>query len=259
MPKKFKVCDIQALLQHLSKETGESLDHYGLGVISEKMNERVSHKYLYDNLFKAVERSKEPTDELNLSPNKIDEIARFLGYENFQDFVESRKETVDPVLEFLTGAYYSYVRKNSIETSLLRSPVLIYRDRNTINFLLKGPRWRYKGELSYLDGCLFCLMKSDAIGKSFYHVYKIGKAKSPEVLMGIFAGISSSNDPIGGRCVLVKRKEKFEELENRSLSIDELNASNSNEENKLANFFFSFEDNNLRINNPYGFDFDDLL
>lgn len=259
MPKKFKVCDIQALLEHLSKETGESLDHYGLGVISDKMDEEVSHKYLYDNLFKAVERSEKPTDELNLSPNKIDAISRFVGYENFNEFVESRKESVDPVLGSLAGAYYSYVRKNALETSILQSPVKIYKVRNVVYFLLKGPRWIYKGELKYIDGCLFCLMKSDAIGKSFHHVYKIGKIKSPKVLMGIFSGVSSSNDPIGGRCVLIRKSEEFEELENCSISAEELNASDNADYNKLAQFFERFEDNNLRINIPYGFDFDDLV
>lgn len=259
MPKKFKVSEIRALLEYLSRSTGESLDHYGLGVISDKMNEIVSHKYLYENLLKATERTEDDSGELSLSPSKIDDIAHYLGFKNFNDFVESLEKPIDPVLQALTGDYYSYVRKNSMKTSLLQSPVKIYRAGNSILLRLKGPRWEYKGELTYIDGCLFCLMRSDVIGKSFHHVYKIGKIKQPQVLMGIFSGVSSSNDPIGGRCLLVRQHIDFHELENKMISEEELICSGSDEELRLVHYFKDFQDNNLRINNPYGFDFDDLV
>ena len=258
MPVNYRKRDIKHLLEHLSRETNESLDHHGFGRISDLVGGSISQKYLYDNLYGKI-KSAGDDDEIRLSPNKMDELAKFLGYQNFNSFLDYINMPLDPILKSLEGSYYSYVRKRSKTGSLLCSPVCIERKENRIILTLKGANWSYLGELTIVDGCLFCTMKSEESKKSFHHVYKVGKSEFPKVLMGLFTGVSSANDPIAGRCVLIKQKEQFDSLQNQKMSIDEMAESQNQEHKKLASYFKTYEDNNLRINTPSGFDLDDLI
>ncbi len=258
MPVNYRKIDIRHLLEHLSYETNESLDHHGFGRISDLVGGSISQKYLYDNLYGRI-KSGSDNDEIRLSPNKMDELAKFLGYQNFNTFLDHIKMPLDPILKSLEGSYYSYVRKRSKTGTLLRSPVRVVKRENQVILTLKGPNWEYEGKLKLVDGCLFCTMISAASKKSFHHVYKVGKSEFPKVLMGLFTGVSSANDPIAGRCVLIKQEEQFDSLQNQKMSIDEMAGSQNQEYKKLAAYFKRYEDNNLRINTPSGFDLDDLI
>ena len=86
----------------------------------------------------------------------------------------------------------------------------------------------------------------------------MGKGGFLKVLMGLFTGVSSANNPIAGRCVLIKQEEQYDSLKNQKMSIDEMAQSKNEEDKNLAAYFKTFEDNNLRINTPVGFDIGDL-
>lgn len=257
MAKKFKVGHIRLLLNRLSEETRESLDHYGLGQISRKVGGSISRKYLYDSLVRPAERARNDEDKLSLAPNKMDELAQFLGYNNFNAFHEAQNMPADPILLSLPGSYYSYVRKNSERGMIFQSPVEIKRAGKRIYWLLKGPDASFEGEVKMEHGCIFCLMKSTG-GKSFYHIYKIGRRKVPAVLKGTFSGVSTAFDPIAGRCVLTREIETFDKLVNQKLSVEEIRGSGNVKLRKLARYFEHYEQNNLRIEPPAGFDLDDL-
>ncbi|MDN5214972.1 hypothetical protein QQ020_23025 [Fulvivirgaceae bacterium BMA12] len=258
MPTSYKKVDVKRLLECLCSKTGESLDYYGLGQISEIVSGSISHKYLYDNLYRKTQTGS-GDDEIRLAPNKVDELTRFLGYQNFSSFLTSIKMPLDPVLKSLEGSYYSYVRKSDNIGTLLCSPVCIEEIENQVILKLRGPNWEYVGKLKLVDGCLFCTMRSEESKKSFHHVYKVGKGGFPEVLMGLFTGVSTANNPIAGRCVLIKQAEQFDKLQNQKMSIAEMDGSQNQEYKKLATYFKTFEDNNLQINKPVGFDIDDLI
>ena len=258
MPVNYRKSDIKHLLEHLSHKTNESLDHHGFRRISELVGGSIRQKYLYDNLYGRI-KSGSGDDEIRLSPNKMDELAQFLGYQNFNTFLDHIKMPLDLILKSLEGSYYSYVRKRSKEGTLLRSPVRVVERENQVILTLQGPNWEYVGGLRLVDGCLFCTMKSEKSKKSFHHVYKVGKSEFPKVLMGLFTGVSSANDPIAGRCVLIRQKEPFDRLQNQQLSIDEMVDSQNRAYKNLARYFKTYEDNILRINTPGGFDLDDLI
>ena len=256
MPTTYKKIDVKHLIEQVASKTNESRDYTGFGQISEQLGGTISHKYLY-YLYKKVKTGSD--DKIRLSPYKMDELAKFLGYQNFNSFLDHINMPLAPILKSLEGSYYSYVRKRSKTGSLLCSPVCIEQKENRVILTLKGANWSYVGELTIVDGCLFCTMKSEESKKSFHHVYKMGKSKFPKVLMGLFTGVSSANDPIAGRCVLIKQKEQFDSLQNQKMSIDEMAKSQNQEYRKLASYFKAYEDNILRINTPGGFDLDDLI
>ena len=252
----YKKNDVKHLIEQVARKTNESQDYTGFGQISEKVGGTISRKYLY-YLYNRVKKGLD--DKVNLSPYKMDELARFLGYQNFNTFLDQVQMPLDPVLKSLEGSYYSYVRKRSKKGILLSSPVCIVEQENRVILTLKGANWHYVGELTIVDGCLFCTMKSEKSKKSFHHVYKMGKSEFPKVLLGLFTGVSSANDPIAGRCVLIRQQELFDSLHNQQLSIDEMVDSQNQEYKNLAKYFSMYEDNILRINTPGGFDLDDLI
>jgi hypothetical protein len=190
-----------------------------------------------------------------LRPSKLDELAAYLGHKNYPAFVESLK--IDPVLQSMVGSYYSYIRMNHEEANLLRSPVRITWSDGHISYHQQGERLEFKGQLQSHGGCLFVLMQSEE-GKSFYHVYRIGGRKAPEVLQGIFSGVSTDFKPIGGRAVLLRTNEPFETLKTGVLDIKKMLKSKREDDLTLAKYFEHREENNLSIKHSANFNLRDL-
>ncbi len=257
MPRKYQAKHLRILLDRLSKATGESLDYHGLGQISSEVGNGISQGYLYYSLERKLTHIADDLETLKLAPDKIETLVRFLGYENFNEFRESVERPMDTVLVGLEGTYYLYVRKNSTAGAVLRSPAKIEKEKNELFLALKGADRLYRGSIEMSNGCITCLMKT--ADKAFYHVYRVGKRNSPKVVQGIFAGVSSAFDPIGGRCLLVRQNESFDELSIEKLRTEELIESEQADLYAVGKYFNNFEDNNLRTHKAVGFDFDDLM
>jgi hypothetical protein len=251
---------IERLLETLSRKTGQSRDHHGFGIMSDMIDRpEISRRYLYDNLSRGVsDATSRKKGTINLQIHKLDIIAQFLGFENFKRFVSGVEQPLSPVLKSMVGRYYSYVRRNAKNGVIYRSPVKISEADERIMYTLRGPLWDYTGEISLSNGCLFVLLESQS-EKSFYHVYKIGKREQPIVLQGIFSGVSTAFDPIGGRVVLIRDEAiAFDKMTNHEFSLDSLRKSEVAFEQKLFTYFSNYGDNNLRIKNVVSYELDDL-
>ncbi|MBL3657374.1 hypothetical protein [Fulvivirga sediminis] len=256
MPKKFTVKHLNMLLSDLSAKYNVQVDRYGLGVIAD--NTQLTQTYLYERIYQKCKKADEDV-LLNLKPGYIDSLAENLGFNNFDHFVSSKSPDIHESLLAMEGKYYSYLRMNNKQQGyILQSPVEISHHiiEKKMIFLLKGPKRQYTGELSFAEGAMTALIRGDG-GKMFFHIYKLGKTTAPDVIQGTFAGTSMGNDPIAGRCVLVKQSGD-NELINEKFSITDLN--NSSEENykALARYFKDFEDNNVSINHPTSYSIEDL-
>ena len=255
---KTKIEYIERLIAMLVEKTGETPDHAGFGYMSEKIGDGISQRYLYDKLQKRIDKAKEVEEEyVQLSLFKLDKIARFLGFKSFKDFQKSCDEPINTVLKSCIGTWISYVRRNSEHNVLYASPVLVYEENQKIWFHLKGPTWAYNGLLKYRNGCLFSLFEANG-GKQFHHVYKIGNREDPQVLQGVFSGVSTANEPIAGRAVLIKQEKEFTSLENQALRLSEVLSSTSLVLRRLAEYFSNHQVNNLGISQVTTFDIDDL-
>ncbi len=252
----LKVSSVREVLQMLSDKTGIGLDHSGLKAISEKVFPDGNHRYLYHNVMQKI-KDRRDDDEVNLNQYHVDKIAAFLGFTSWELLQGKLGRQPDPVLESLHGCYYCYVRASHHEGQLLRSPVIISSNKGKTWLRLQGKNWVFEGEVKLREGCLFILMESSE-GKSFYHVYRIGTRRSPEVLQGIFAGVSTAFDPIGGRTVLVRQDGPAESLTNLKIPISKLQASADPSEQLLGKYFQDFSKNNLSPNKSVGFSWEDL-
>jgi len=252
---KIKVRHLQRMLSLLSEKTHEPIDRSGLRNMAAEIGgigEDYLYKKIYYELWDLVD-----DDELSLRDAQLNSIARFLGYKNISALVASLELPLDEQLQSLIGCYYIYMRQNSSKGLVFQSPVEIRVVGSRFSLTLQGPTWTYEGDLKIRHGCLFILMVSPE-DKSFYHIYKIGTRRNPHVIQGIFSGVSTAFDPIGGRAVLLRVEQSFAELKNHAFSLDELQHSTQPEHRMLAGYFREYSRNNLSINKVVSFGLEDL-
>lgn len=252
---KIKVRHLDLLLLQLSEKTKEPLDRAGLRNMAAEVG-GLGEDYLYKKIFYEI-KNLEKDQPLSLRDAQLNSVARFLGYQNIQAFLASAEAPVDQQLRSLAGNYYLYVRQNSKHGLIFQSPVQIRESDRKFILSLKGPSWTYEGEATIKHGCLFVLLSSPEY-KSFYHIYKIGTSREPRVIQGIFSGVSTAFDPIGGRAVLRKVTDAAANLKNRALRIEELLHSSVPDDQKLATYFRDYCQNNLAINKVVSFGMEDL-
>ena len=246
---------LEKLLDELYKKLQVSRDKGGFMTIASKIK-GLTDRYVRDNLHgNLIKAKKEGWESVNLSLNKLDEISEFLGHASFVAFQDSLK--VHPYLIHFEGTYYSFLRKNSSVTEIFQSPVKIEAGAAGMHLTLKGVDRQFRGEIALMEGCISCLMKST--DKAFYHVYKVGRIIRPKVIQGIFSGVSSAFDPIGGRCILVRQNSAFEALKNRKLTMEDGDRLGDHASKELWHYFDTYKDNNLKINSAVGFDWGDLV
>lgn len=251
---KVKVRHLHRLLLQLSEKTKEPLDRAGLRNMSLEVG-GISEDYLYKKIFHEIKNLKED-QELSLRDAQLNSVARFLGYNNITAALSAFDTPADDQLKSLVGNYYVYIRQNSNKGLIFQSPVEIREWDGKFLLRLKGPSWTYEGEVRIKHGCLFILMTS--ADKSFYHIYKIGTRRDPKVIQGIFSGVSTAFDPIGGRAVLLKREESLATMKNQAFTQVEMNNSSSPEGKIIAAYFRDYSKNNLSINKVISFGIEDL-
>lgn len=252
---KIKVRHLRRLLFLLSEKTNEPLDRAGLRNMASEVG-GIGEDYLYKKIYYEIKDLDEDLG-LSLRDAQLNSIARFLGYKNMVTLVAGLEAPADDQLKSLAGSYYMYVRQNSNKGLVFQSPVEILESEDKFLLRLKGPSWTYEGEVKIRHGCLFVLLVSPEY-KSFYHIYKIGTRRSPPIIQGIFSGVSTAFDPIGGRAVLLKVNEPFASLKNKAFNIDELSGSPDSGQKNLAIYFKEYSRNNLSINKVVSFGPEDL-
>lgn len=252
---KIKVRHLHRLLLQLSEKTKEPLDRAGLRNMALEIG-GISEDYLYKKIFYEIKSLKEDY-ELSLRDAQLNSVARFLGYNSITALVSAFETPVDDQLKSLGGNYYLYTRQNSSKGLIFQSPVEIRESDGKFMLRLKGPSWTYEGEVKIKHGCIFVLMTS-AENKSFYHIYKIGTRRDPKVIQGIFSGVSTAFDPIGGRAVLLKRNESISAMKNQAFTQEEMSNSSLPEGKIIAAYFREYGKNNLSINKVISFSIEDL-
>lgn len=252
---KIKVRLLERLLFMLSEKTKEPLDRAGLRNIASAIG-GLGEDYLYKKIFYEI-RNLDKDDTLSLRDAQLNSLARFLGHQNIQTLIASLEIPVDEQLQSLVGNYYIYMRQNSQKGLVFQSPVEIRESEGRFVLRLNGPSWIYEGALTIKHGCLFVLLVSQE-HKSFYHIYKIGTRRNPFVIQGIFSGVSTAFDPIGGRTVLMRVNQDLDKLSNQAYTNQELGQSPEREKKILAAYFRDYSRNNLSINKVIGFGIEDL-
>jgi len=252
---KIKVRHLHRILLKLSEKTNEPLDRAGLRNMALEIG-GISEDYLYKKIFYEIKNLANDF-EMSLRDAQLNSVARFLGHHNITTLLAEFDNPANEQLASLIGNYYVYVRQNSNKGLIFQSPAEIRELDGRFILRLIGPSWTYEGDVKIRHGCLFILLSSPE-SKSFYHIYKIGTRREPKVIQGIFSGVSTAFDPIGGRAVLIRVAQQLNEMKNHAFTREEMNASPFSEGKILANYFRDYSRNNLSINKVVSFDVEDL-
>lgn len=259
---KYKAVDIMRLLQEVAMKAEMTLEYASFKEIYSKMEEELKalpfkEDYLYKRVYFEVRKMKKATDEVRLNANYIEHIAKYLDYSNYDQFKKMQHQTFYADLEKCLGGWYSYVRCNSGQEYVLISPVRIFKEGREIFLFLKGKERAFTGRLKLEGNCIYCLLESKQ-DKNLHLVFKYGFASTPNVLQGVFSGMSTAGDPIAGREVLIRQKVKYNVLENHRRSIDEMINSRLEEENIIGMYFKDPLQNILKGGSASTFDLSDL-
>jgi hypothetical protein len=260
---KCETYEIQRLIEEVEKKAGVELTYKTSVLIWEKIRHVLKEEpafkeeYLYKHLQSKLRKAGEEKDmELSLNEKKISSLLRYLGYRNFAEFREGKDHPASQLGKFI-GVWRSYVRCNSKNPFLLSSPVRIYAQKSAVYMELAGPERNFKGELLLSGERVYCLLNGDH-GKQIFLVMNGGIRLKPDVLQGVFAGISSAGDPIAGREVLIRQSLPFEELRPLKIDIDEWLRSANEEEAAIAKYFAQAENNIIKSGRSSSFDIGDL-
>ncbi|MEO5644261.1 MAG: hypothetical protein ABIQ40_04790 [Bacteroidia bacterium] len=238
---KYLASDIMKLLQEVAVKADMTLEYASFKEIYSKMEEELEalpfkEDYLYKRVYQEVKKMKDEYSEISLNSNYIEHIAKYLTYTNYDQFKKMQSQPFYSALENCLGAWYSYVRCNSGEEQILISPVLIFKEGREIFLQLKGPRRMFTGRLKLEGTCVYCLLESKE-DKNLHLVFKFGSATKPDVLQGVFSGMSAAGDPIAGREILIRQKEKYGVLKNDRRPMKQMLESKLEDEKIIANYF----------------------
>jgi hypothetical protein len=245
---------LKQLIDALSKKHRKGTDMKGLEAICEAVN--VTPSYLYKKIANPIANLRD-NDKIRLRTSIVSQLLNDIGFATISEFEQHVDSPMSQQARSLIGSYYSYVRRNTTDGVLLRSPVQIKEVDHQLIFMLTGDRLEYKGKLELSNGVVSVLMNSME-GKAFHHIYRIGTMEKPKVIQGIFSGVTSGFDPIGGRVVLERREEAFSGLKPAALDIAELKKTRLKSNQQLATYFSKYVDNNLKVGRSASFSFNDL-
>lgn len=251
MAEQYKPADILQLLDELAEHTntGTSFSHFEtmFSEIKKSLPESPpfnSGDYLYRKLFRRAKLAeKKRTPFIRLNAQNIETIARFLGYQGYKQFLKMEHPDKDPVMASCAGTWYSYVRCNSGNPDILVSPVEISTKGKEVVMKLKGPGRIFHGQMSRKGNCLYCNLDGGN-EKKLNLIFKLGSVKHPDVLQGVFSGVSSGGDPIAGREVLIRKEIKFELMKNQKIDMTK-EPEERDDEMKLLYTYFGRKENTI--------------
>lgn len=149
------------------------------------------------------ESAKNQGKPVKFIPHRAEIIAKLIGFDSFDAFKNQFFTPISNQLKELCGIYYSVVRHNS-EPVLLCSKVEIKLEDGKLTCAVYSLNRIFTGEIIELGDNIYIHLISDDKRKAIQWIYKIGASLSPKMLKGVYAGISSGNDPIAGRVILVR-------------------------------------------------------
>lgn len=247
--------DVLRLIEQLSKKTGQVPDHAGFGKMCEMIDEdEISQRYLYDLYTRTIKLHANGVINTQARSFYLDAIAKYLGYSGFIQFSVALENIISEKVRSCIGNWWSYVRANA-EDYLYKAPVSIFTDsKMQMRMHLKGNERNFFGEIVEKGQCLFIYLESGT-DKQIGLVLRIGSTKRINLLQGTFSGISSVGDPIAGREILIREKDKnFVDM-----NWEKLQLTDENVDERIRTYFSNYSDNCIRVNNISGFDMENLL
>ncbi len=259
---------VELALQQATQKAGSTYDRFGLTQLPSAINSKLSsayraigERYVYDTIFLTIEKAKRNKDQyVRLDQSCLDSVAYYIGFKSIEEFRLSQSPNILEAMLPIEGNWYSCVRASSGRPHILLSPVQIRVSENKrATMELRGPHRTYQGPIKCIAGSISSLIVSDDGTKELHLVFKVGVARYPEVLVGLFSGVSSAGEPIAGKEVLFKSDELFDEMKNAKIPIQTVAGEPAPIiPRSIITYLADFEKSYFKVTDPSTFDVDDL-
>ncbi|MEM6631657.1 MAG: hypothetical protein AAF694_18415 [Bacteroidota bacterium] len=256
---------LQALLRAATQKANTNLSRAGMGILSEKINSQIrgieiTQRYLDETVRRGIVKALNANQKfLQLEAAYIHAITQYLGYIDLDDFLKKSSSQAPQQLVACIGSWYNYVRESSGRDVILRSPVKIYPKRNEIFMEMKGYHRTFEAKVTMRSGCISCLLEDQQKEKELHLVYRIGIALYPQVLQGVFSGISTNELPIAGREILIRQEGiPYQDLSPEKIVLSQKELDMTDLESSVINQLKDFNSNYLIVSSSMSFDLGDL-
>lgn len=259
---------VETILKKAVKKGKVTSDRIGLHSLPELLNKElppeyklIGERYIYDTLYLSVEKAKkDQRSTIHADQSCLDSICFFLGFQNLETYRQMENPFLPPGVFSIVGNWYSIVRCNSGLPDLLLSPVKIrIVENNTAALELKGPHRTYQGKIKWIGGSISSHLVSRDQAKTLHLAFNIGVAKKPQLLLGVFSGVSSGGKPIAGREILLRIEEDYEKMKNKKLRMSSIPADSSfTIPDPILKYFADFKSCYFKVTDASTFDLNDL-
>ncbi|MCI4668533.1 MAG: hypothetical protein MRZ79_10375 [Bacteroidia bacterium] len=257
------------LLKKVCEDKALTLDRKGIiklcDMISEEQDTVADHRFYYESVFIRVgnlAREGKLNKEIEFrNIDALDNLAKCVGFEDFDSYKENPFSNLSPELKSCIGAWYYYVRENKEGNVLLRSPMKIYQVSDSLNLqveLIGGTRI-FTGYVVKKNEALFFHLNDQQKLKQMHFVFKIGLTIHPQVLQGVISAYTSGGVPVAGRAFLVKQvNKKYEELDTQKWLLHKQVFPDTEWEKSIAKILEKPENNYIRVDNGFQMNLEDL-
>lgn len=255
--------ELEDVLIKICKKANITRSKSGLDTLASIINHSINRVAFGDSFFYKFnynisnEIKKDANAICNIRKGNLESMIQYLtdGALNYHEYINREEVSLSPVLESLEDYWYSYVRCNSGLPLIYKSPVRIYKKSDNMVINLRGGSGKiFSGEIDLVSQNVIALIKREDRSKNINLVFRVGNAVKPDLLQGVYSGISSNGDPICGKELLVRVStikkvnelnldagSYFSQLENRELKIsDDLNADLFEESREQLELLFSY-------------------
>jgi hypothetical protein len=251
---------VKLLIEKLAHKVGQSLDMAGYKAMSDFLERElkttcsIDHRYLHDVYTRVSKKDQLHNMADRTSRVNLDKIAKAIGYEDYQGFINEADKPLDKFVKAVLGNWWSIARANK-GAYLLKAPVKIYQSKNKEPRIeLQGEHHLFKGVLHHRSGNIFCELDSDE-SKKLFIVLKVGNSINPQLIQGVFTGVSTAGDPVAGRELFYRAEEgiDFKEMKWEKVPLEK-----TLQDERINQYFNTYEGNCLKINEASTFTLTDL-
>lgn len=180
---------------------------------------------------------------------------------NFHSVIDSKKVNPDSNLErsnyllkkYYLGSYYRYYQKADNSAAVVKTPFIIKEDnQGKVIAESKTVGHRYKSfSIQISDGAMYIDFKNVDWDEREHHIFNIGIATSPQVLIGVSNSLNNRKQAIAKRNVLIRQSNSFDYDNTEETVLPYETYFKSSCDDSIAIGFFKKRKNNLIITNLY--------
>ncbi len=168
-------------------------------------------------------------------------------------FLKVDEQTNYLLKKYYLGHYFRYYQKADNSPCVIKTPFLLKEDKSgqVIAESKTVGHWYKSSSIQISGGALYIDLKNIDWEEREHHIFNIGIATSPKVLIGVSNSLNIRKQAIAKRNVLIRQKHPFDYETVKDIELPYVNNFDANSDDAIATNFFKQRKNNLIITSLY--------